>query len=97
MRNQTLMTKSELAMAISQRSGVGPYDASRVVNVLGEVVSEAVANDRIVSLPKLGKISKRTRCRQRGINFQTGKAMQVPAMQIPSIKWSKMLKGALRD
>ena len=96
MNEQTLLTRSELAREISKRTGVTSEDATKVIEVLGEIVADSVANDKTVLLPKLGKISKRTRSSQRGVNFHTGEPMIVTSMEIPTIKWSKLLKKTVR-
>ncbi|MCY4541270.1 MAG: HU family DNA-binding protein [Rhodobacteraceae bacterium] len=96
MNEQTLLTRSELASEICRRTGVTSEDATKVIEVLGEIVADAVASDRTVLLPKLGKISKRTRTAQRGVNFHTGEPMVVDSMEIPKIRWSKLLKKTVR-
>ena len=96
LREQRLLTRRELAAQIARRSGVRVEDATRMIECLGDVVADAVAEDRIVALPKLGKITKRVRRAQRGVNFHTGEAMAVAPMEIPAIRWSKRLRETVR-
>ena len=84
-------------MAISQRSGVGPYDASRVVNVLGEVVSRSSRERKNRVLAKTWEDFEEDTMQTAWNQLSDGQGHAGPSMQIPSIKWSKMLKGALRD
>ncbi len=86
------MTKSELVEEISRKTGFTLKDTSTFVNAFTEVITEALAKGRNVTLTGFGKFYVRDRAGREGINPSTGEKIQIKPHKAPLFKAGAVLK-----
>lgn len=87
------MTKSELVQRMLQLNpGLHHTDMERVVNVIFDEITTALAEDGRVELRGFGSFSVRRRAPRKGRNPRTGSAVSVPAKRVPYFKCGKELR-----
>lgn len=90
------MNKAELVKAVAAHSGIEMKGVTEnVIESLGTIVQQALANGEEVTLPGLGKISVTERAARTGRNPQTGEEIQIAARRAPKFSASKALKDAV--
>lgn len=88
------MTKQELIEAIK------PVNASKavveqVIDALGKVAQEQLANGGEVSIPGIGKLTVAEKAARKGRNPATGEELDIPAKRVPKFVAAKALKDAV--
>lgn len=88
------MTKQELIEAIK------PVNASKavveqVIDALGKVAQEQLANGGEVTLPGIGKLTVAEKAARKGRNPKTGEEIDIPAKRAPKFSAAKALKDAV--
>jgi len=91
------MNKSELVDAIANGSGITKAEASRVIAVFTETVTDALKNGDQVVLPGFGSFSTGNRSARTGRNPQTGKTIEIKASRVAKFKAGKSLKEAVQE
>ncbi len=86
------MTKSELVGEISKRTGLKLKDAGAFVNAFTEVVADALAKGRNVTLTGFGRFYVRDRAGRDGINPKTGEKLKIKPRKAPLFKAGAVLK-----
>ncbi len=92
------MTRSELVAQIAQKN---PHlklrDAERIVGIIFEEISAALARGDRVELRGFGTFATRVRNPRQGRNPRTGAAVQVIAKTVPFFRTGKMLNIRLNQ
>ncbi len=90
------MNKSELIEAIAETADLTKADAGRALDAVLEAITDALKNDKTVSLVGFGTFGVKERKERQGRNPQTGDTITIRAAKIPSFKAGKALKDALK-
>ena len=88
------MNKTELVGRIKP-AGASNAVAESMLDALGKVVQEALANGDEVTLPGIGKLTVKQRAGRPGRNPATGEALDIPAKTVPHFSAAKALKDAV--
>lgn len=91
------MNKTELASAISVKTGMPQDAAVRAVNALTETVINAVGRGDSVTIPGFGTFCTKHRNARKGFNVHTGQKIVIPAADVPVFKPGKHLKDAVNS
>lgn len=91
------MNKTELAAAVSEKTGLTRKDAERAVNVLLDTVAQELKNGNKVQLTGFGTFEVKDREDRVGRNPKTGEAVHIPATRTPVFKASKALKDKVTE
>jgi Bacterial nucleoid DNA-binding protein len=89
------MNKSELIMAVSEKSGLTKKDSEKAVSALFDTIVEAVSNNNKVQLVGFGTFEVRDRKERMGHNPITKEEMLIPASKLPVFKAGKSFKDAV--
>ena len=89
------MTKTDLASAVAERTGMTQKDAAAAVDAVIAGIQGALASGEKVSLVGFGSFSVKKRKARTGINPQTGKRMKIEAKKVPGFSAGKGLKDAV--
>jgi DNA-binding protein HU-beta len=89
------MNKGDLIDAVSNETGLSKADASRAVESVFSVLTDALKNGEQVSLVGFGAFTVKTRAARTGRNPRTGDTMQIPASKVPGFRAGKALKDAV--
>lgn len=91
------MNRNELITGVAQKAGVPRNQAEKVVDALGDVVTEAVQRGEKVSLTGLLSIERVLRAPRTGCNPQTGEPLAIPAGYSVRLSCGSRLKAAARS
>ncbi len=86
------MTKSEFVEEISKRTGAKVRDVNAFVNAFIDVVGDALAKGKNVTLTGFGKFYVRDRGEREGVNPQTGEKLKIKPHKAPLFKAGATLK-----
>lgn len=90
------MTKSELTQRIAEKN---PHlymrDVEKIVNVIFEEMTQALANGSRIELRDFGTFSVKHREARKGRNPRTGESVNVGAKNLPHFKLGKKLHERL--
>ncbi len=89
------MNKAELIDAVANAADISKAAASRSVDTVLEVITEALKNGNSVTLVGFGTFSTRRREARTGRNPRTGEPIQIGASNLAVFKAGKDLKDAL--
>ena len=89
------MNKAELIDAFADATGLSKAAASRSVDTVLEVITDALKNGNSVTLVGFGTFSTRRREARTGRNPRTGEPLQIGASNLAVFKAGKALKDAL--
>ena len=89
------VNKSQLIEAISESADLTKIDAGRALDAVLEAITDALKNDKTVSLVGFGSFAVKKREARQGRNPQTGDSITINAANIPSFKAGKALKDAV--
>ena len=91
------MTKAELVVIISERTGQTQKVVLDVIDNLTDVITETlVESDEKVVLTGFGTFEVRTRKERNGKNPRTGEEIIIPKQKSPAFKAGKILKEAIK-
>ena len=76
------MNKTELIIAIADKSGIAKSDTEKALNAFVDVVTDALSDGDKVQLVGFG-------------TFEIGKKITIPACKAPKFKAGKVLKEAV--
>ena len=91
------MNKTELATAVSERTGIAKKDAERAVNAALETIAEALKKGEKVQLTGFGVFEMKDREARVGRNPRTKEEIRIPATRTPAFKASKALKDSISE
>lgn len=91
------MTKSELAAAIAEKSGVEKKEVEKVLKAFTETVAEEMKEGGKVQLVGFGTFETSFREARSGRNPRTGETMEFAACRVPKFKPGKTLKDMMNE
>lgn len=86
------MNKGQLIATIADKADVSKNQAESLLNATLDTIVEAVCEGEKVTLIGFGSFEKRHRNARNGRNPQTGKAMSIPATDVPGFSAGKSFK-----
>jgi len=86
------MTKAELIIALSEKTGITRNEATKVVKLFFEEMSDALAGEDRVEIRGLCSIYVKKYKAYTGRNPKTGKIVKVKAKKLPFFKAGKELR-----
>ncbi|MBR1729427.1 MAG: HU family DNA-binding protein [Selenomonadaceae bacterium] len=89
------MTKTELAANVAQKAGITKKDADSYLNVVFDVIKQALVEGDKVQIIGFGTFENRERSARKGRNPRNGEEIDIPASKLPSFKAGKALKEAV--
>lgn len=89
------MNKQELITELAEKVDLPKSQIGRVLEALGETVTERLASNDEVTLPGLGKLATATRAARTLTSPLVGGKKVVPAHTVAKFKASSALKAAL--
>jgi len=89
------MTKEELVAKAADDAGVTKAQAAKVLKSILTSIEKTLKKGNKVSLVGFGTFSVAKRAAREGRNPATGKAIKIPAANIPKFKPGKKLKDAV--
>jgi len=89
------MTKEELVAKAAQDAGIPKAKATKTLESVLSSITGALAKGDKVSLVGFGTFSVSKRASREGRNPATGKAIKIPAANVPKFKAGKKLKDAV--
>lgn len=96
-RGDTKMAnKGDLISEITKKTDLNKKQASLVLDALLDTIKDTLADGKKVQLIGFGTFEVRHRAARTGRNPQTGKAIKIPATDIPAFKPGKSLKDAVK-
>lgn len=90
------MTKAEVILAISRKTGLDKTEIKSTIDELCRVVQDSVADNQRVHFSGFGSFFKKKRARKIGRNISTNTAIVVEEHYIPSFKPSKFFAGRIK-
>ena len=91
------MTKTGLAAAIAEKSGLSRKDATNALAAFTDVVTAALLNGEKIIITGFGSFEVAERAERQGRNPKTGETMLIQASKSPKFRAGKALKAAVRD
>ena len=89
------MNKTELIVAMAEKSGLSKKDAEKALKAFEDVVTCELSNGGKVQLVNFGSFDVAERAAREGRNPQTGESMKIAASKAPRFKVGKALKDAV--
>ncbi len=89
------VSKKDLVSAVAKSASLSQAQTATVVDALLEEIERALKAGKKVRLIGFGTFEVRERAARRGVNPQTGKAMDIPQSKSPAFKPGKELKDAV--
>lgn len=89
------MTKTELILALSEKTGQNKADTLRFVAALEAVIQEELVQGGEVPLASTGKFKVKTTAARTGRNPATGESVEIPARRKVSFTPAKALKDTV--
>lgn len=89
------ITKSDLAGAVAEFSGLSLADSAEVVEFYFKAIEKGLKEDGEVKIMGLGTFTRRSKKARMGRNPKTGKPAAIPARNVISFRPAKALKTAL--
>ncbi|TVR98626.1 MAG: HU family DNA-binding protein [Rhodospirillales bacterium] len=89
------MNKNDLITTVAQDVGLSKGDATKAVDRVFAVISDALKEGEEVKLVGFGTFSVSERAASQGRNPRTGEPMEIAASRQPKFKAGKSLKDAL--
>jgi DNA-binding protein HU-beta len=89
------LTKTDLIDKVANDTELTKKDSDQAIDAFISAISEALAKGEKVTLVGFGSFEVRKRAARQGRNPQTGKAIDIPAREVPAFKAGKDLKDAV--
>lgn len=90
------MNKTELIEEVVEKSELTKKDATKAVDAVFDVITNALSNGESVQLIGFGNFEVRERAARKGRNPQTGEELEIAASKVPAFKPGKSLKDAVK-
>lgn len=90
------MTKAEVILAISRKTGIDREDVKSTLDELFRVIQNAVTDNHRVHFSGFGSFSKKKRAKKIGRNISTNTAIVVEEHYIPFFKHSKFFAAKVK-
>ena len=89
------MNKNDLTQQVSDRAGIGKTEATKAVDAVFDVITEALKGGDEVRLTGFGVFAVAARAGGKGRNPQTGAEITIKPSKQPRFRAGKQLKDAL--
>lgn len=89
------MNKSELIVALANKTELTKKDAEKALNAFVEIVGETLKADDKVMIVGFGSFEAKQRPARTARNPRTGEEIQIEASKVPAFKAGKALKDSL--
>ena len=89
------MNKTELVMAMVEKTGLSKKDAEKALAAFTDVVAETLKKGDKIALVGFGTFEARKRAARVGKNPQTGAEVKIAATTVPAFKAGKALKDLI--
>ena len=89
------MNKTELIVAIAEKSGLTKKESEKALRAFEEAITEELVKDGKVQLVGFGTFDVASRAAREGRNPQTGAPMPIPASKAPRFRVGKQLRDAV--
>ena len=89
------MDRGELARRVANRTQLGHLGTLLTVDVVFDVIGEALAQREDVTIMNFGRFTTTDRSARTGRNPRTGETLEIPASTAPVFKPARALKGAV--
>ncbi len=89
------MNKTELIMAVAEKTEMSKKDADQAVNAVLDTIIETVAKEEKVQIVGFGTFEVRSRSERQGRDPRTNEPMTIPASKVPAFKVGKAFKSAV--
>ncbi|ABV33967.1 MULTISPECIES: DNA-binding protein HU [Pseudothermotoga] len=90
------MNKKELVDKVSKKAGLKKKDVKKVVDMVFDTVTDALAKGEKVQLVGFGSFEVRKAAQRKGVNPQTKKPITIPSRKVPKFKPGKALKEKVK-
>ena len=90
------MTKAEVILAVSRKTGLDKENIKNTLDALSRVIQESVADNQRVHFSGFGSFFKKKRAKKIGRNISTNTAIIVEEHYIPSFKASKFFATKIK-
>ncbi len=90
------MNKAELIEKVAGKVGLTKKEAGDVVDATTSAITDTLAMNERVTLVGFGTFQVRERKARKGVNPQTGEAINIPAKKVPKFTAGKALREAVR-
>ncbi|WEV36184.1 HU family DNA-binding protein [Lactobacillus sp. ESL0677] len=90
------INKSELTKEVAAKTGLKQKEAEEVIDAFIDSIKDNLTKGEKVQIIGFGSFEVRQRAERKGRNPQTGKALTIPATQVPAFKPGKALKDAVK-
>jgi len=90
------MNKTELTMAMAEKSGLTKKDCEMALNAMTEAITAALKAGDKVQLVGFGSFEVKMRTARTGRNPRTNEPVDIPAAKLPAFKAGKALKDAIK-
>ncbi|MDF7682772.1 HU family DNA-binding protein [Lactobacillus sp. ESL0679] len=90
------INKSELTKEVAAKTGLKQKEAEGVIDAFIDSIKDNLTKGEKVQIIGFGSFEVRQRAERKGRNPQTGKALTIPATQVPAFKPGKALKDAVK-
>ncbi len=90
------MNKSDLVDSVVEQTGMMKKDCDKVVNIILDAITGALAKGDRVQLIGFGTFEVRERKTREGRNPSTGEAIEIAASKVPAFKAGKALKDLVK-
>lgn len=87
------MKKQEMITAVAEELEITKKEAGATLEGVFNVIGEALADGKKVSVGDLGKLEVRTRAARKGVNPSTGQPMDIPQTNAIAFKQGKAGKS----
>ncbi len=91
------LTKSELIDIAQERLGISKSEASENVEILIEIMKDALENNEDILISGFGKLSVLEKNERKGRNPATGEDMMLPKRKVVSFRCSKKLRDKINS
>lgn len=88
------MNKTDLILAVSEKTGLAKKDADKAVNAVISTIMETLAKDEKVQIVGFGTFEVRSRSERQGRDPRTNSPITIPASKVPAFKAGKAFKDA---
>jgi integration host factor subunit alpha len=95
-KNQNTVTKSSLAQAISEFSGLAVAYSLELVDIYFREIEDGLVRDGEVKIMGLGTFTLRRKRARMGRNPKTGQPAEIAARNVVSFRPSKNLKAGMK-
>lgn len=90
------MKKQDFIKAVAADAGLSQDAVSKALTSMIEVITSELNNGGEVNITGFGAFKVSHRAARNGVNPQTGKAIQIPAMKSPVFRAGKTFKESIR-